>query len=627
LGAAFWAVHPVNVESVAWITELKNVQSGALFLPALMTHLRFERTGRRVWYVAGLLCFAGALLSKPSTVVLPVALLLLAWWNRGAVTRSDVMRSVPFFCLAAGMSLLTIIEQRGHIERGVQDWSLNTHERFVIAGHALWFYAGKLLWPVALTFVYPRWETGALSILSLAPFVLAVVAGLIVWRSRTVPWVRAAGFGLGYFVITLLPVLGFFDIYYFRYTFVADHFQYLASAGVLALAAAGIALLRLNVLRVVLAAVALIVLTSLTWRHAQVFRDDETLWRDTLAKNPRAFIAHNNLGSILNGRKQYREAIACFTEALRLRPNLLEAHNNLGLAYTELGQYEQALEHLQTALRIKPDYSKSHFRLGVLYSRQQKLDEAAYEFMLAARHDPGFAEAYFEQGAIWDKRGDAPKAIACYRAAIAVRPKFALAHNNLATLLAAGGGTEEAIAHYRQAIAAGPALIEPRYNLALRLRDAGQNADAVAGFRRVIELDPQFAGAYLQLGLTLVQSHQYADAIATFRRGLEVEPRHMVIGNEMAWLMATAPDATVRNGAQAIQIGEQLVALTNHKEFKPLDTLAAAYAEAGRFDEAITSARKALSLAESSADTKAVSQIAQRLLLYERDQPYRSAGN
>ena len=276
--AAIWAVHPVMVESVAWATELKNTQSGVFFFLSLLLFLKSEERARYGWYVLALACAAAALLSKPSAVILPLVLLLCVWWKRRRIGWADLLRAVPFLALSAGMSLLTIAEQRGHIERGVQDWSLTSPERLIVAGKALWFYAVKLLWPVNLTFVYARWDNDVRSVGSWLPVLATLAIGVWLWSVRRHQWARVSLFGLGYFVIGLLPVLGFYDVYYFRYSFVADHFQYLAAVGIIALASAGVAAAVSNrtAKRVCFAGV-VVALGVLSWRHAQVFYDDETL--------------------------------------------------------------------------------------------------------------------------------------------------------------------------------------------------------------------------------------------------------------------------------------------------------------------------------------------------------------
>ncbi|HXI83071.1 MAG TPA: tetratricopeptide repeat protein [Verrucomicrobiae bacterium] len=625
VAAALWGIHPVNVESVAWITELKNTQSGFFFFASLLCFLQFDHNKSRTWYAFALAAFAAALLSKPSAVVLPFVLLLLAWWQQGELHKADFFRAAPFFALSAGMSLLTIVEQRGQIERSTQDWSLSLAGRLIVAGKALWFYAAKLLWPVDLSFVYSRWEINASSLVSFVPLLGVVgIAGLL-WRYQRQLWAQAATFGIGYFAIALLPVLGFLDIYFFRYSFVSDHFQYLASLGILTLvAAAGATLLASRIVQWTLAVVLIAGLGTISRHHAQVFHDDQTLWQDTVAKNPDAFVAWCNLGVIDNGKKLYVESERYFRQALRLKPGFLEAQSNLGLALTEQQRYEEAEQALQEALRIKPDYSKALYCLGHLFYKIKKPAESEQYFHRAILAEPTMAEAYYDLGTLLLEQGRTDEATKCYRLALSLQPDYALVNSNLARILVEKGELDEAIRLYERAVRADPKLPELRYNLAVTYRTAGRLDDSINQFRAAIELYPGLGQAYFELGKTFVQARRYSEAIDTFRRGLEIEPSHMIMGNEMAWLMATVPDASLRNAPQAIQIGEQLAKLTARKEPKPLVTLAAAYAEAGRFDEAVTTAHEALALAGAQNQSNLVTAISIQLKNYEAREPYRT---
>jgi protein O-mannosyl-transferase len=622
--AALWAVHPVNVESVAWVTELKNVQSGLFFFLAILCYLHFEKKPKPVWYALSLLCFAAALLSKPSTVVFPLVLLLAAWWQRGRWKLPDLGRTAPFFLMSVAMSLLTIAEQRRHIEHGPQEWSLSLTERLAVAGRAVWFYAGKALWPSQLSFVYPRWQIDAESVISTLPLlgVLIVLTG--VWRLRQLGLARGALFGLGYFLIALLPVLGFFDIYYFRYSFAADHFQYLACLGIIALVSAGGAvLLQRRALQCLLTAAAVTVLAAMSWRHCYVFRDHETLWRDTMARNPRAAIAYVNMGALLNSQQRYEEAIHYNQKALRLKPGAVEPHNNMGVALTELGRYNEALYHFQEALRSRPDFAPAHYRLGVLYVRMNRLDEAEQQYLTAIQYNPPMPEAFFDLGVIWERQGKRELAPKAYCDALRVKPDYAFAHNNLANLLAEEGKLDEAIQHYRQALAADPKLETAHHNLAVLLRRTGDINGAIEHLRLAVELKPERADARLELGQALIAAGCHAEAIQTFRSGLQLQPQRAALENALAWLLATAPGPELRDAHQAIQISERLVELTDRKLPQVLDTLAAAYAGAERFDDATTTAREALAIAQSNNDTNLLSEIAKRIKLYERCQPYR----
>jgi Tfp pilus assembly protein PilF len=444
LAATLWALHPVNVESVAWITELKNTQSGLFFFLSVWCFLRSEAgAARRRWYGLALLCGLAALLSKPSTVVLPLALLLCVWWERGSWRRADILRIAPFFILALGMSALTVVEQRGPIQlAGTAEWNLGMAERFVMAGKAVWFYASKTVWPARLTFVYPRWKLDAGSVWSWLPLAGLVVGGALLWLWRRQFWARAGWFGCGFFVLSLLPVLGFFDVFYFRYSYVADHFQYLACIGLISLAVStGTAICERAGQRgrdwgMLAAAIVMLTLGLSTWGQARIYQDSETLWGDTLAKNPQCWMAHNNLGTVFLREGKVSGAIAHFDQALEIKPDDAEAHTNLGIALYQTGKREEAMEHFQQALRINPNKAEAHGNLGIALAQTGKIEEAIAHYERALRIKPDIVEVYSNLGNALARVGRLPEAIVQYEQALRIRPDFTLAQNALARLQA-----------------------------------------------------------------------------------------------------------------------------------------------------------------------------------------------
>jgi protein O-mannosyl-transferase len=500
--AALWMLHPVNVESVAWVTELKNTQSGFFFFSAVLCYLRFEERGLRRWYALALLCGTCAVLSKPSTVGLPLVLLLCVWWQRGSWRRTDILRALPFFVLALGMSLLTILEQRGHIARqGEAEWSQGIAERLIVAGKGIWFYAGKILWPGHLVFVYPRWEVAANIVWAWVPLAAAVAGGLVLGMQRRHPWARAALFGTGFFLVALLPVLGFVDIFYFRYSFVADHFQYLASLGIVALAASGIVhVLDRNKLWQtltgnVVCAMLLVTLAFLSWRQAHIYRNAETLWRDTVKKNPDAWMAHDLLGNILVEDGKNSEAIEHFEWALRLKPDYLEAHNNLGVALEQAGRFPEAIGHYEQALRLKPGNADLYYNLALVFEHSGRTQDAIASYEQALRLNPNHAEAHNNLGKILIKVGRAPEAIEHWEQALRLKPDFAEAHNNMGSALLGLGRVTEAIAHYERALQFDPNYARAHYNLGTALEQAGRLPEAVEHYKRALQIKPDFTEA------------------------------------------------------------------------------------------------------------------------------------
>jgi tetratricopeptide (TPR) repeat protein len=476
LAAAIFAVHPVHVESVAWITERKNVLSGVFYLVALWAYLGSvgftvrsadavrapaERRTARL-YALSLLCFAGALMSKTVTGSLPAVILLLLWWQRGRVGWAELRPLLPFFLLAIGFGLLTVQLETQHVGAVGREWDLSWLDRGLIAGRALWFYAAKLLWPAPLVFNYPRWAIDASDWPAyLYPVaVLAVVVALWVARGRVG---RGPLVAVLVFAGSLFPALGFFDVYPMRYSFVADHFQYLASIALIALFAALSVMLttrlfgRRRVPTLAAASALLALLGALTWRQLPVYRDLETLWRDTVAKNPASWLALVNLGAVVQERGEIEEAIGYFRESLRIEPHQHEAYNNLGSAMRLRGELDEAIEAIRRSLAVEPDYVLAHNSLGLV------------------QHD----------------RGDYDEAVRSFERALELRPDFAPAHTNLGISLAAQGRLVRAIRHHREALRIAPDLPQAHTNLAAVLIERGQVDLAIRHLARVVALLPE----------------------------------------------------------------------------------------------------------------------------------------
>jgi len=350
--AALFALHPVHVESVAWISERKNVLSGLFFLAALLAWLRCSAPEaepvriRPGWYALCLALYVAALLSKSVTCALPAVILLLLWWKRGRVSATTLRALLPMFVVGIGFALLTVWLERNQVGASGVEFQLSALDRVTIAGRALWFYAGKLVWPEPLIFIYPRWPTATEQPWQLVfPLAFVLVVGVLWWRR--------ARFGRGPLVAVLLfagillPALGFFDVYPMRYSFVADHFQYLASATLLTLVAALATVVARRALGSERRAAALGVLVCallavLTLRQSSAFATPERLWRDTIVKNPAAWMAMNNLAYELQQQGRAREAVGYVREAIRVNPSCYECYGNLADAYRAYGDEASA---------------------------------------------------------------------------------------------------------------------------------------------------------------------------------------------------------------------------------------------------------------------------------------------
>ncbi|HUI05581.1 MAG TPA: tetratricopeptide repeat protein [Verrucomicrobiae bacterium] len=506
--AALFALHPVQVESVAWITERKNVLSGLFYLLATLAYLRCRpltkavvtptRPGRYYWLA--LVLFACALLSKTVTCSLPAMLLLLTWWKAGRVEKPDAWALAPLFVLGAGMGLFTAWIERYRLGASGPEWALSFGQRCLIAGRVPWFYAGKLFWPHDLTFIYPRWDvsTGA-AWQYLFPLATVVVLAAL-WLARQSIG-RGPLVGVLFFLGTLAPALGFLNVYPFRYSFVADHFQYVASIGLMAVAAgAGATVAQragpvgVNV-GALSAGVVLLALGMITWVQTHIYQDQETLWRDTLTKNPGCWLADNNLGLLLFDNGKIAEAIQHYEQAVQDEPDYVEAHNNLGVALGQVGKFNEAIACYERALRIKPDYADAHNNLGFALAQVGRVQEAIDHWQQALRFEPGFAQAHNNWGNALFQEGKLEDAIRHYERAISLKPDYPDAHYNLGLALARLGRVAEAIGHWEQALRIKPDYADAHYNLGVALERMGRTQEAIGHYEQALRINPDFAEA------------------------------------------------------------------------------------------------------------------------------------
>jgi protein O-mannosyl-transferase len=479
LAAALWALHPVQVESVAWITELKNTQSTLFCLLAVLAWLRFadQHTTRRWWfYGAALLLQALALFSKTTACTLPAALLLVLWWRRETIGWRRIAQVLPFLCLGVTMGLVSVWWE-GHLGNYHEESGAGFGwlERLLIATRALWFYAGKLLWPAALTFTYTKWEINAREPIQYAWLIgCAAVACLLWWQRKRLG--RGVITGVMFFVATLSPLLGFIWLYTFRYSFVADHYQYVASLGLLALAGAAVHSVcgRLEgerpFVRPVVYGALLLGLGILTARQCGMYANAETLWRTTLARNPICWSAHNNLGNALAAQGKFQAALPHYEMALQFKPDCPEAHDNLGSALMTQGKLPAAIQHFQTAVQLKPNLSDAWYNLGNALAAQGKLPEAIQHYERALQIKPSLAAAHVNLGSTLSAQGKLPEAIQHYERALQLNPGLPVAHVNLAGALSAQGDLVPAIQHLQQALELATAQANPALAAGIRAR-------------------------------------------------------------------------------------------------------------------------------------------------------------
>jgi Flp pilus assembly protein TadD len=436
LAAAIFALHPVEVESVAWITERKNVLSAVFYLAAALAWLRFAElepavppTRRRWgWYAVALVLFVAALLSKTVTCSLPAVLLLVMWWKKGRLDWRAVLPLAPFFLAGIGLGLTTAWLEKTHVGAIGADWSLTLADRCLVAGRALWFYASNLVFPTHLMFIYPRWTIDAgVWWQWLFPVAVAGVLAAL-WRAR-----HRIGRGPLVAVLiyagTLAPAIGFINVYPMRFSFVADHFQYLAGAGLIALAATW-----LHRCPPLIPALGLFLCGALTWHQCAIYQDLETLWRDTLKKNPACWMAHSNLGRLLVRQNKLAEAEAHYRAGLELNPREEEIHYNYANLLARTGRLETAVAEYEQALQLAPAQADPHNNLGAVLLQLKRTDEAIAQYRLAVQCQPEVMRYHYNLGSALAAEHQVAAAVAEFQRALQLEPDSDLIKRRLRAL-------------------------------------------------------------------------------------------------------------------------------------------------------------------------------------------------
>jgi tetratricopeptide (TPR) repeat protein len=597
--AAVFAVHPLHVESVAWVSERKDVLSGLFFMLTLLMYMRYGEEAKiksskaKTFYIMTFLFFALGLMSKPMLVTVPFVLLLLDYWPLQRISgvgfqvssRRLILEKIPLFVLSAVSCLVTVLAQREVIQQIVK---LPLPARFGNALISYVTYLVQMVWPQNLVVYYPyRLHTPAWQI---------VVAGVVLFSMTLMAF--QARHQSPYFVVgwlwylgMLAPVIGLVQVGSQAH---ADRYTYLPQIGLYFAIALAIRdwtaswRWRCPVLGVG-TFVMLTTLIACTWKQTSFWRNDKSLWEHAIACTSNNVVAYNNLGYMLIVQGQTAKAVEYFQKALEIDPNYAEAHNNLGEEFFRGKRYGEAIEHFRRAIAVSPDFAEAHNNLASVLFNQGKLDEA------------------IEQ----------------YQKAIQLNPDFAGAHNNLGEAFRAQGRLNEAIDEYQQAIAIKPDYVIAHDNLASALFTQGKLDEASKELQRTLELVPNSVHVHYQLGLVLQSSGRFAAAVGQFQKILELDSRHVAAQNNLAWLLATCPDSSVRNGSKAVEAALRAVELSGGETPEILDTLAAAYAEAGRFPEAVATANRAFNLAIVQNNTPLVGAIQGQLKFYEAGMPFR----
>jgi protein O-mannosyl-transferase len=608
LAAMIFALHPVNVESVAWIAQRKNLMAMLFFLLSILWYLKGIQgvSSRRPegalretasgflhpssfiphpsgFYWLSLAAFTLAMLSKGSVAVLPILLLGIVWWLR-PLTRWDLVWSAPFFLVALVFTVVNMWFQTYGMEEAIR--SAGFAERLLGAGCAVWFYLYKAILPIDLSFVYAHWRIDTGNLLWWLPLAAALVVTAVLWWYRK-SWSRPLLFAWGFFCVVLVPVMGLTDVYFMRYALVADHYQHIAIIAVIALASvlwSAWDRLELGSMRwtaTATAVAALGILALLTWQQSGQYRDEFTLYDDTLKKSPDCWMAHTNLGKALMDAGRLQDAMDHFRQALLIKSDHIVAYNDLGTVLVQMGRVQEAMECYRKALSFKPDYTSALSNLGNALNEAGRPEEAIEYCEKALRLEPRYQKAWFNLGNSFLYTDRPWQAIVYYRQALELNPDYPEAHNNLGNALNKVGRPTEAIEHFQMALRFMPGYAEAHFNLGNAFLRLNRLPEAIEQYRQALALKPDFAQAHNNLGGALVQAGRSGEAIEYFRKAVSLRPQFA--------------DAYYN--------------------------LALAYAGVHQSKEAVAAAGKALELARAQGQTALARQIENWLNSYSAGQP------
>jgi tetratricopeptide (TPR) repeat protein len=607
--AAVFAIHPLRVESVAWVAQRKDVLGAFFFMLTLGAYVRYARHPNSLGsylMVAGF--FVLHLLCKPTAVALPFGLLLLDYWplHRFAppmptrattppmerpgccfgIPRRLILEKIPLLGLAAAACVVTFFAERVAVTP-IAHLALSSRIANVLVSYVV--YLRQMVWPEGLAVFYPYpagnppvWQIG-LAFLLLAG---VCVGALALWRKC--PWFMVGWF---WYLGMLVPVIGFVPVCLSAHV---DHYTYLPQIGLYVALTWAVADLSAGwrcrrLIQSGCAAAILAALISCAHIQTSFWRNSGSLWTHTISCTRANSLAQFELGAYLSAKGEWEEAIRNYENALEINPAYAEAHNNLGVALSAKGDLDQAILHYQQALEINPAYAEAHNNLGVALSAKGLLDEAILHYQQALETKPDYAEARNNLGLALFAKGDLEQAAAQYRKALETKPDYADAHNDLGVALLSQARVEEAVAQFHQAL----------------------------------HLKPDYADAYANLGVALFQKRETKEAIESWQKALEVKPDQLNALNNLAWALATTPDASLRNGAKAVALAKQADQLSGGGNPMMLHTLAAAYAEEGSYGLAAVTARRGLALAAGQKNDPLAATLQKEIKLYEAGAPVR----
>jgi tetratricopeptide (TPR) repeat protein len=706
--AALFALHPLHVESVAWVAERKDVLSAFFFLLLIGTYAKYVRERKReqqelneksaasrqgsgspavagpgvrrpwslspvVWYLLALLLFALGLMSKPMLVTAPFVLLLLDFWplhrfqlsalNPQLSTISPLLwEKIPFFALSATSSLVTyLVQERGHSVAPAGLLSLSARSVNVVTSYCK--YLGRMIWPADLAIFYPHPGFPGSAVHPWPAWQVAVGALFLAWisvaallRAKRSPWIATGWF---WYLGMLVPVIGLVQV---GRQAMADRYTYIPLIGIFLSLVWGVgnsfARWRIGRWALALSACATVVVCAvISHRQAGYWHDNLRVFEHALAATSHSSMAQKNGAFELakNGRYEevitrYRaaleegscnaytcfglgltfsamgrpsEAVELFQAGLRLEPENASGHNNLGAALSALGRRDEAADHYAEALRLKPDYAEPHYNIGFLLASRGKLDESAARFAQALRLKPGYAAAIKGLGNVRMMQGKLAEAQVQFQDLVRLYPANPDARLGLGEVLRRLGEREEALVQFAAAVRLKPDSSIAQYDLGITLFEEAKYAEAESHLTEAVRLSPDDFQGLLELAKAQARQGKGREATTSYARAINLRPESTEALSELAWLLATHPDDDIRNGPQAVRLAERACQVSGGKEARFWATLDSAYAEAGRFEDAIKAAEKTRAIAMAAGQTEMAQAATARLALYAIQKPFR----
>jgi len=613
-----YAVHPVCVASVAWVAELKNVLAQRFYLAAALAFLVFERERRPGWYWLSVCAFGLAGLSKGSVVMFSVVLLLYLWYRQGRLRWLYVRRTLPYFFVSAAIGGLTVwVQYEGDLARQV-GFMGGPATRLARTGWIVWFYLLKSVLPTQLAMTYPQWTVDASNPAHWLPLAALLLVFGFLWRRRNA-WGRHWLFGLGGFVVSLFPVLGFAAMKYMQYSWVSDHLAYLAMLSIVPLlvgSAASVAA-RSSFGRPVavgLAAIVLVSLGGLTWDTSAHFVNRKSLWSHALRTNPTGHVPQRLLARALLARRETAAAVPHLRRAIEADPGREDALLMMGQAHYMREDYGKAAYWFRRLLRRNPKSAEAYAGLALILKTGGNLRAAAAHLNRAVQLDPGLAEAHFYLGEVMSDLGRPQQAVRSYLESLRLNPRQAEARNNVGVLLFQRGNLKEAEAHFERAVLLRPDYADAYSNFGSVLARRGRLAEAVGPLSRAVELRPELAGARWMLGEALAKLGRTSRALAHLKEAVRLAPNRPEVLHSYARLVALSPAAGAARLEEALTLCQKARGLAEAPVL--LDTLVLLYARNGQFDQAIATALRARELAAKAGKRTLASAVDMRLAVY-----------